>query len=127
LLAATAWMFTQGMLTATTQTIAWTVIFFFASASASSAYLTVSEVFPMETRAMAIAFFYAVGTAAGGLFAPWLFGILIGTNSKDIVSLGYYAGAVLMLIAAGCEVIMGVNAERKSLEAVALPLSAVGG
>ncbi len=127
LLAVTAYLFTQGMLDATTQTIAWTVIFFFASASASSAYLTVSEVFPMETRAMAIAFFYAIGTAAGGLFAPWLFGILIGTNSKGIVSLGYYAGAALMLIAAGFEAFIGVKAERKSLEAIALPLSAIGG
>jgi MFS family permease len=127
LLAATAYMFTQGMLDATGQTIAWTVIFFFASASASSAYLTVSEIFPLETRAMAIAFFYAIGTAAGGLFAPWLFGILIGTNSKWLVSLGYYAGAILMLLAALCEVTMGVKAERKSLEAVALPLSAIGG
>ncbi len=125
LLAATAYLFAQGTLTATTQTIAWTVIFFFASASASSAYLTVSEVFPMESRAMAIAFFYAIGTAAGGLFAPWLFGILIGTHDKNILSLGYYAGAVLMLLAAGCELVIGVPAEKKSLEQVAAPLSAV--
>ncbi len=125
LLAATAYLFAQGTLTATTQTIAWTVIFFFASASASSAYLTISEVFPMETRAMAIAFFYAIGTAAGGLFAPWLFGILIGTHDKSVLSLGYYAGAALMLIAAGCELLIGVSAEKKSLEQVAAPLSAV--
>jgi MFS family permease len=126
LLAGTAYLFTRGMLDATTQTIAWSVIFFFASASASAAYLTVSEVFPLETRAMAIAFFYAIGTAAGGLFAPWLFGILIGTGNRAILSLGYYAGAALMLIAALCEVFMGVNAERKALEAVAQPLSAIG-
>jgi MFS family permease len=126
LLAVTAYLFAQGMLTATTQTIAWSVIFFFASASASAAYLTVSEVFPLETRAMAIAFFYAIGTGAGGLFAPWLFGILISTGSKEILSLGYYAGALLMLIAAFCEIVIGVKAERKSLEEVALPLSAVG-
>jgi MFS family permease len=126
LLAVTAYFFTQGVLDATTQTIAWSVIFFFASASASAAYLTVSEVFPLETRAMAIAFFYAIGTAAGGLFAPWLFGILIGTGDRALLSLGYYAGAALMLIAAFCEVVMGVNAERKSLETVALPLSAIG-
>jgi MFS family permease len=124
LLAATAYLFAQGSLTATTQTIAWSVIFFFASASASSAYLTVSEVFPMEMRAMAIAFFYAIGTAAGGLFAPWLFGILIGTHDRNVLSLGYYAGAVLMLIAAGCEIFIGVAAERKPLEEVAEPLSA---
>ena len=125
LLAVTAYLFAQGSLNATTQTIAWSVIFFFASASASSAYLTVSEVFPMEMRAMAIAFFYAIGTAAGGLFAPWLFGILIGTHDKNILSLGYYAGAVLMLIAAGCEVVIGVKAERRALEAIAAPLSVV--
>jgi MFS family permease len=127
LLAATAYLFTTGVLDATTQTIAWTVIFFFASASASSAYLTVSEVFPMESRAMAIAFFYALGTGAGGLFAPWLFGILIGTSNKGLVSLGYYAGAILMLLAAGCEVAIGVKAERKSLESIAQPLSAAAG
>jgi MFS family permease len=126
LLAVTAYLFAQGVLTATTQTIAWSVIFFFASASASAAYLTVSEVFPLETRAMAIAFFYAIGTAAGGLFAPWLFGILIGTGSREVLSLGYYAGAALMLIAAFCEIVMGVKAERKPLEAVAMPLSAAG-
>jgi MFS family permease len=123
LLAATAYLFAQGSLTATTQTIAWSVIFFFASASASSAYLTVSEVFPMEMRAMAIAFFYAIGTAAGGLFAPWLFGILIGTHDRNVLSIGYYAGAALMLIAAGCEIFIGVAAERKPLEEVAEPLS----
>ena len=127
LLAGTAYLFTTGVLDATTQTIAWTVIFFFASASASSAYLTVSEVFPMESRAMAIAFFYALGTGAGGLFAPWLFGILIGTSNKGLVSLGYYAGAILMLLAAGCEVAIGVKAERKSLESIAQPLSAAAG
>jgi MFS family permease len=126
LLAVTAYLFGQGVLTATTQTIAWCVIFFFASASASAAYLTVSEVFPLETRAMAIAFFYAIGTAAGGLFAPWLFGILIGTGSREVLSLGYYGGAALMLIGAFCEMVMGVKAERKPLEAVALPLSAAG-
>ena len=127
LLAITAALFQAGALNAITQTICWTVIFFFASASASSAYLTVSEVFPMESRAMAIAFFYALGTGAGGLFAPWLFGILIGTSNKGLVSLGYYAGAILMLLAAGCEVAIGVKAERKSLESIAQPLSAAAG
>src|SRR5262249_12737727 len=78
----TAYLFAAGMLTATKQTIAWTVIFFFASAAASSAYLTVSETFPLEVRALAIAFFYAVGTGVGGVAAPWLFGVFIDTGSR---------------------------------------------
>jgi MFS family permease len=81
LLAVTGFLFSRGALTAFSQTALWTVIFFFASPAASSAYLTVSEIFPLETRALAIAFYYSLGTAAGGIVAPWLFGTLIGTGS----------------------------------------------
>ena len=124
LLAATGWLFSVGMLTAQTQTIAWTIIFFVASAAASSAYLTVSEIFPVEIRAMAIAIFYAFGTLAGGVGAPVLFGWIIGSGSRPALAIAYYVGAALMLIAAAVEVWIGVDAERKSLEDVAAPLSA---
>ncbi len=127
LLAATGYMFTQGWLSAWTQTLAWSIIFFFASAGASSAYLTVSEVFPLETRAMAIAFFYATGTAAGGIVGPWLFGTLIGTGNRMNVFYGYLLGAALMAAAAGIELLWGVKAEKESLEDVAKPLSASEG
>src|SRR5437763_1160108 len=93
------------------------------SAAASSAYLTISEIFPLELRALSIALFYAAGTALGGAAAPWLFGILIGSGSRDAVSNGYALGAVLMLAAAGIEAWLGVDAERKSLERIAAPLS----
>jgi MFS family permease len=106
LLAITGWLFLQGILNAVTQTICWSVIFFFASAGASSAYLTVSEIFQLETRALAIAFFYAVGTAIGGVSAPLIFGALIQTHVVR-------------------NVFFGVNAERQSLESVARPLSHV--
>jgi len=124
LLLVTGYLFTQGVLSAYSQTALWSVIFFFASAAASSAYLTVSEIFPLEVRAMAIAFFYAIGTAAGGVAAPWLFGELIGTGSRDAVFHGYIVGAVLMVAAAAAEAVLGVKAERMSLEKVAAPLSA---
>jgi len=97
-----------GVLTSTTQTIAWVVIFFFASAAASSAYLTASEIFPLETRALAIAVVYAAGTAIGGIVAPWLFGVLIDTGSRWYLFLGYAVAAALMLSAAGAEIGMGV-------------------
>lgn len=126
LLAATGALFASGLLSAVAQTAAWSVIFFFASAAASAAYLTVSEVFPLEIRALAIAMFYALGTAAGGLLAPWLFGVLIGTGSRAAVFGGYVFAAVLMLIAAGFELRLGVPAERRSLEAIAAPLSSQG-
>ena len=124
LLAVTGYMFTQGWLSALTQTISWSVIFFFASAGASSAYLTVSEIFPLETRAMAIAFFYATGTAAGGIVSPWLFGTLIGTGNRMNVMYGYLLGAALMGGAAVAEIFWGIKAEGESLEDVAKPLSA---
>ncbi len=124
LLAVTGYLFALGVLSATTQTIAWSVIFFFASAAASSAYLTVSETFPLEIRALAIAFFYAVGTGIGGVVAPALFGWLIETGSRTSVALGYLLGAVLMLAAGVIAGRFGVAAERKPLETVARPLSA---
>jgi MFS family permease len=124
LLALTGALFAAGVLSATAQTMAWTVIFFFASAAASSAYLTVSETFPLEIRALAIAFFYAVGTGVGGVGAPWLFGALIDTGSRMSLFGGYLLGAGLMLAAGLVAARYGVAAERKSLESVATPLSA---
>jgi MFS family permease len=99
-------------------------IFFFASAGASSAYLTVSEIFPMETRALSIAFFYAVGTAAGGIAGPLLFGHLIASGSQDQVAIGFFVGAVVMAIGGIAELLFGVRAEQKQLEEVAEPLTA---
>jgi MFS family permease len=104
-------------------TIAWSVIFFFASAAASSAYLTVSETFPLEIRALAIAFFYAIGTGVGGVIGPWLLGYLIETGSRHSVFAGYLLGAMLMIAAAAVVARWGVAAERKPLEAVARPLA----
>jgi MFS family permease len=123
LLALTGWLFQAGMLTAQTQTIAWTIIFFIASAAASSAYLTVSEIFPLEIRALAIAIFYAIGTLAGGVFAPLLFGWIIGTGSSTGLFIGYLVAAVLMIAGAIVEIWIGVPAERRSLEHIAAPLS----
>jgi MFS family permease len=100
-------------------------VFFFASAAASSAYLTVSEIFPLELRALAIAFFYAIGTAAGGIAGPLLFGLLIGTGSRMSVAAGYWLGSVLMIAAALVEARWGVAAERKPLESVSRPLALV--
>jgi MFS family permease len=126
LLALTAWLFQAGMLTAQTQTLAWTVIFFVASAAASSAYLTVSEIFPVEIRALAIAIFYAIGTLAGGVGAPVLFGWIIGMGSITALFIGYLVAAALMILGALVEAWIGVPAERRSLEHVAAPLSSRG-
>lgn len=123
LLALTAWLFRAGMLTAQTQTLAWTAIFFVASAAASSAYLTVSEIFPLEIRALAIAIFYAIGTLVGGVGAPALFGWIIGTGSSTALFAGYLVAATLMLLGALVEGWIGVPAERRSLEHIAPPLS----
>lgn len=123
LLAATGAAFAADLLTATQQTIAWSVIFFFASAAAGSAYLTVSETFPVEIRALAIAVFYAAGTALGGVLAPSFFGLLIATGSRNWVFFGYLVGAGLMIFAAVVQAIWGVAAEGKPLESVAKPLS----
>ena len=104
------------------------IVFFFASAGASSAYLTVSEIFPMETRALCIAFFYAIGTAAGGIAGPLLFGSLIenASQSGDItkIAIGYFIGAALMIIGGVVEAFFGVKAERQSLEVAGKPLTA---
>jgi MFS family permease len=123
LLIFTAALFGLDRLTAVTQTAAWLVIFFIASPAASSAYLTASEIFPLETRALAIACFYALGTALGGSIAPSVFGRLIETGSSWQVSLGYIAAAILLLVAAAVELKLGVDAEGKSLESIADPLS----
>jgi MFS family permease len=124
LLIVTAFLFRAGTWTAETQTAAWSVIFFFASAGASAAYLTVSEIFPMETRALAIAFFYAVGTAAGGITGPLLFGKLVESEEAGQVFWGYMLGAALMIAAGVVQAVLGIEAARKDLEEIATPLSA---
>ena len=125
LLAGAAYLFSRGVLSAAQLTAAWMAVFFFASAAASSAYLTVSETFPLEIRALAIAFFYAIGTAVGGVVGPLLFGALISTGSRGSVAAGYFIGAALMIGAAAMEALWGVAAERKPLETVSRPLSFV--
>jgi MFS family permease len=124
LLIITGILFNNGTLTATTQTIAWCVIFFFASAGASAAYLTVSEIFPMETRAMAIAFFYAVGTLVGGFGGPLLFGALIESGDPGQIFIGYLVGAAVMIFGGIVQATMGVEAAGRDLEDIAPPLSA---
>jgi MFS family permease len=126
MLAISAVLFHQGLLDATSQTIFWCLIFFLASAGASSAYLTVSEIFPLELRGQAIAFFFAISQLAGGVAAPALFGALIGSG-KDPgpLTIGYLFGAVVMFAGGLIAWFFGVNAERKSLEDIAAPLSAV--
>jgi MFS family permease len=116
LIAITGWAMARGALTATTQTLLWCAVFFVASAAASSAYLTVSELFPVELRGMAIALFYAVGTAAGGLGAPALFGFLVESGDRTHVFYGYLVGAALMLAAGVVAAFLGVAAERQPLE-----------
>src|SRR6201995_936289 len=119
LLLMTAYLFATGFLTPVTQTVAWFLIFFFASAAASSAYLTASEIFPLETRALAIACFYALGTLLGGSLSPLLFGSLIEAGSSWSVSAGYSLAALLLLVAAVVEWWLGIDAEGKSLESIA--------
>jgi MFS family permease len=125
LLVFTGWLFVNGALSATTITLCWSVIFFFASAGASSAYLTTSEIFPMEIRANAIAYVYAVGTLAGGSLAPYLFGILIQSHTASRVFIGYLIGAGLMIVGGLAEIFFGVDSERRSLEEIAAPLTAL--
>jgi MFS family permease len=125
LLAGSGYLFAIGVLSPQAQTAAWMVIFFFASAAASSAYLTVSETFPLEMRALAIAVFYAIGTGIGGVAGPWLFGALIDTGSRWSVFMGYAFGSALMIVAALIELRFGVRAERKPLETVARPLALI--
>ncbi len=124
LLFGTAWLFDRGSLTATTLTACWCVVLFFASAGASSAYLTVSEIFPMETRAMAIAFFYAIGTAAGGISGPLIFAELTESGVVGDAVLAFRIGAALMCAAGLVAAFLAVKAERRSLEDIAQPLSA---
>ncbi|MET7486003.1 MFS transporter [Streptomyces sp. NPDC005538] len=126
LLFGTAWLFDRGSLSAATLTACWCAVLFFASAGASSAYLTVSEIFPMETRAMSIAFFYALGTAAGGISGPLLFADLTGTGKVADTVLAFQIGAGLMCAAGLVAAVLAVRAERRSLEDVAKPLTAVG-
>ncbi len=126
LLAASAVLFDAGLLDAKTLTIAWMIVFFFASAAASGAYLTISEIFPVEIRALAIAVFFAIGTGVGGVAAPVLFGALIATEKRGFVLIGYLAGAALMIGAGIVQALFGVAAEGKSLESVAQPLSSDG-
>jgi MFS family permease len=123
LLATTGYLFAQDLVSAATLTLCWTVIFFFASSAASAAYLTVSETFPLEVRALAIAFFYAIGTGIGGIAGPLLFGALIETGSRMSVFGGYLLGAALMIGAAVVAARYAVAAERRPLEAVARPLA----
>ena len=124
LLAAVGVLFQQNLLTAVTQAAAWTAVFFVASCAASSAYLTVSEIFPLELRAIAISVFYALGTCVGGVAAPALFGRLIESGSRNAVFAGFLLAAGLMLVAAVAEAVWGVAAEGKSLEDIASPLGA---
>ena len=124
LLLVTAALFKQGQLDATTMTICWCVVLFFASTGASSAYLTVSEVFPMETRAMAIAFFYAIGTAVGGITGPQVFSRLTSTKNPSDVAIAFAIGAGLMIVAGIVAIFFAVDAEGKGLEEIARPLTA---
>lgn len=122
LLIVTGWLFSLGILDAVQQTAAWTIIFFFASAAASSAYLTVGEVFPLEVRAVAIAIFYAFGTALGGVGGPAIFGKLIESGSREAIFYGYVLGGVLMVAGGLVQAWLGIDCQRCSLEDVAPPL-----
>jgi MFS family permease len=123
LLAASAWAFAQGLLDADGQIAAWSLTFFFASAAASAAYLSAGELFPVEIRALVIAIFYAAGTGVGGVIGPWFFGRLIDTGSRWALFDGYLVATALMLVAAAAEIVIGVDAEGRSLESIADPLS----
>jgi Sugar (and other) transporter len=118
-------LFANHLLTATTVTACWMIVFFFASAGASAAYLTASEIFPLEIRALAIAIVFAIGTLVGGAYAPTFFGALIATKSVPSIVYGYSIAAAIMLAGGLAEAFFGVSAERKSLEDIAQPLSAV--
>jgi MFS family permease len=124
LLALAGYLFAAGHLTPTTQTLLWALVFFFASSAASSAYLTVSEIFPVELRGMVIALFFAVGTLLGGTLAPWFFGYLVSTRSPAALFKGDLCASALLLITVVIVWFYGVKAERTSLEEVARPLSA---
>jgi MFS family permease len=119
LLLLTGWLFARGVLDATTQTAMWCAVFFVTSSAASSAYLTVSELFPVEIRGLAIALFYVAGLAVGGVAAPWIFAALVESGSRERVFVGYAIGAALLEGAALLGAVLGVPAERKSLESIA--------
>ena len=123
LLAGTGYLFAHDLVSVGALTLAWSIVFFFASAAASAAYLTVSETFPLEVRGLAIAIFYALGTGVGGVVGPWLFGALIESGSRASVFAGYLFGAGLMLAAAVVAALWAVPAERRPLEQVARPLA----
>jgi MFS family permease len=125
MLIVTGWLFAAGLLDATQQTAAWTAIFFVASAAASSAYLTVGESFPLEVRAVAIAIFYAFGTGLGGVAGPLIFGTLIEHGARGDILYGYVLGGVLMIAAGIVQAVLGIASERRPLEDIAPPLSAV--
>jgi MFS family permease len=127
LLLGTGYLFAQHQLTAGSLTVRWSVVFFFASAGVSAAYLTVSEVFPMETRALCIALFYAVGTGVGGIIGPQLFAPMIATGKASEVCKALAIGAILMIVGGVVELLFGVKAERRRLERIAKPLTAVEG
>ena len=118
-------MFEQHQLSAATLTVAWSVVFFFASAGVSAAYLTVSEIFPLETRALCIALFYAVGTGLGGIIGPQLFAPMVATGKASEVFKALAIGAVLMIVGGVTEIVFGIDAERRGLESIAKPLTAV--
>jgi MFS family permease len=122
LLLGVTYPFVHGSLGLRGMGICFTLIFFVASSAASAAYLTVSEIFPLEIRAFAIAVFYSLGTLAGGVGAPLLFGFLIASGSRLNVGLGYVAGGLLMLAGGVCEYFIGVEAAGKSLESISAPL-----
>ncbi len=128
LLFVSAWAFHAQLLSAGAQTILWCIIFFFASAGASSAYLTVSEIFPLELRGQAIAFFFAISQGVGGVIAPFLFGHLVGgaenpNPDRNPLTAGYVMGSLIMISGGVIAWFYGINAERKSLEDIAEPLS----
>jgi MFS family permease len=126
LLYGTGLLFAHHVLTAATVTLCWMIVFFFASAGASAAYLTASETFPMETRAMAIAVIYAIGTLVGGAYAPAFFGALIATKSVPSIVYGYTIAAIIMLAGGLTEAFLGIAAARRTLEEIAPPLSTIG-
>jgi MFS family permease len=123
----TGYLFSQQVLDATGLAIAWSSIFFVASAAASAAYLTVSEIFPIEMRAVSISLFYAAGTALGGFVGPPLFGAMIESGSRDALFAAYALAAALMCAAALVTAYLGIDAERRSLESVAPPLGSDAG
>jgi len=125
LMTLTGYLFYIDVLNAATQTAMWCIVFFFASAAASAGYLTVSEIFPMEIRAMAIALFYSIATAIGGISGPVLFGRIIGTGNEGELFIAYLVGASFMIFAAVIELVLGIRAEGESLENVATPLTAI--